>query len=551
MTTNRSPIKSLAADNNGQQQQQQHRGWMISPWCDSRELVTVFNSVYQSSGGDSVGVDSCESTPTATYQLVLDYDLLAFAKNKITIWLTRVRRNPATLDIAVNLMATKEIINAMIEDHRHLGTGGHQNNSNRTDDDDEEEEEETSDESTVYSLYCLSVIRFCTALSQYSHETNMKSVKRLADRYSCPQWIIDCRHNLCHSSSSQPSMDELRNASRIGLDWLREYFWLKVIDDSVVVVAGDEFYDYRNEYYYLIQEFLNKETTTATKQSKNKSTIKKQIIDGIKRHRNELIDAFVSHLICGDIVAAADNNDDDNINGQQLYLCGKKINFDTLRVPKLYLRRFSSLFAIVTENSGCLSLLLNLLVNRFINDNSDAVDQSSSVTTTSPAKQHLAMCWFVTLLKTIGATDKSTKFRRLFQSVTYQRVMSRIDWIRLLYRICKRPTRQTPEIIDLLTPIVSDVIPEEKLSKLKTLAQLFTDQSTTDIDNNNDSVGVVGNKQQFTARSVKDLTMISPVINNSNTNDNNNQEINDLQSDDYIDWWQIYLGSTIQQLSLN
>ena len=90
----------------------------MSPWSDSNELFTVYESIYQNDGSDSPGVP--------------DYQLLTFARNKLTIWLTRMQNN---IEINVNLMATKEIINALIEDFNRKCDPG------------------LNDESTLYSLY--------------------------------------------------------------------------------------------------------------------------------------------------------------------------------------------------------------------------------------------------------------------------------------------------------------------------------------------------------------------------------------------------------------
>jgi hypothetical protein len=87
----------------------------LSPWNDSTELMTVFNCIYNNNNNN--------------IENDLNYEMLLFAKNKLTIWLTRTEDNN---EINVNLMATKAILNALIEDN------------NR---------EKSCDESGVYSLY--------------------------------------------------------------------------------------------------------------------------------------------------------------------------------------------------------------------------------------------------------------------------------------------------------------------------------------------------------------------------------------------------------------
>jgi hypothetical protein len=87
----------------------------LSPWNDSTELMTVFNCIYNNNNNN--------------IENDLNYEMLLFAKNKLAIWLTRTEDNN---EINVNLMATKAILNALIEDN------------NR---------EKSCDESGVYSLY--------------------------------------------------------------------------------------------------------------------------------------------------------------------------------------------------------------------------------------------------------------------------------------------------------------------------------------------------------------------------------------------------------------
>ncbi|CAG2103068.1 unnamed protein product [Medioppia subpectinata] len=383
---------------------------VLSPWSDSNELITVFNSIYQNN--DLNGFD-------------LDYNLLTFAKNKIIIWLTRLRHN---IDITVHLMATKEIVNALIED-----------NSNHRTRDDGVEEEEDRDESAVYSLYCLSVIRFCTSISQYSHENNMKSVRRLAHRYSCPQWVIDFRHNLCHSSGNQPSIDELRNAALIGLNWLRQYFWLKILDNT------NNAYNNCCNFYELINSYISID-------NKNKKKTKNEIISAIKYSRNELITALIQHLISKE-----------NINE-------KKFN-----------------------------------------------------------SEHLAMSWFSTIVRTIGSDNKESKFKRNFKCISYKTLMPRIDWVRLLYSVVKRPNPKTSALIELIAPIVADVIPEEKIEVLKNLSNRFSYETIESIHQNNEPKDA-----KFIPKTVKDL---SPVV-----------QINDPpvpHMSEPNDWSQIAFGSSL------
>lgn len=88
------------------------RSLCLSPWNNLRELQTVYNSIYNNNNENE-----------------FNYEMLLYAKNKLTIWSTRMQNSS---QITAHLMATKAILSALIEDN------------NR---------EDNYDESAVYSLY--------------------------------------------------------------------------------------------------------------------------------------------------------------------------------------------------------------------------------------------------------------------------------------------------------------------------------------------------------------------------------------------------------------
>lgn len=415
----------------------------MSPWIDSTELESVYNCIYETNSDNK-----------------LNYEKLIFAKNKITIWLTRMQNNN---EINVNLIATKAILNALIEDNnRDIGF----------------------DESPVYSLYALSVIRFCTAITQYSNESNIKSVSRLANRYSCPKWIIDCRHSLCHSAHNQPSIEELRNAAVIALNWLKQFFWLKIIANNNDV-----------NYFQLIGEYIN------TNEIKVRKKLKNQIIYLIKFSKNELISSLVNHLT--DTNSCNYNNKLD-------------IDYQTLKIPKSCLRKFANIFSII-NNNNCLSLLLYLLTNKFGSENRSIV--------------HLSLSWFSSVIKAIKSDNKISKFERSFTSISYSSVMPKIEWIRLLYRVSKRPNKYTSTLITLIAPIVNDFVSEEKIQKMIDLSNIFSNHY--EYENNEQIEDIDESEQNSNIKSVEDLI---ESIGGKNQNE--------ISISDKTDWSLISLGST-------
>jgi hypothetical protein len=282
----------------------------------------------------------------------------------------------------------------------------------------------------------------------------MKSVKRLAHKYSCPQWIIDCRHSLCHSSHSQPSIEQLRNASFIALNWFKQYFWLKVINNSSNSSNDCDYFD-------LIDKYIN------SNDIKFRKKVRKQIIHSIESYKNEFISAVIKHLI---------NTNNENIS------------YESLKLGKLYVRKFASIFTIINnqiKSQNSASILLYLLVNSFDSD--------------KRSERHLALSWFTSIIKAIKSDNKVSKFERSFNKVTTNSVMPKIEWIRLLYRIAKHPNEHTSGLILLIAPIVSDYISDKKIEMIVNLSKKYCVINDEIVEGNDN------NGKEYNIKSVKDL----------------------------------------------
>jgi len=286
----------------------------------------------------------------------------------------------------------------------------------------------------------------------------MKSVKRLAHKYSCPQWIIDCRHSLCHSAHNQPSIEQLRSAAMIGLNWLKQFYWEKIIS------TNNNYND--NDFFELIHRYIDKNNIKIRKK------IKKEIIFAIKHSRNEFILALIKHLV--------NQNSDSNDN---------EINYESLKIAKIVLRKFAPIFTIINSFNS-LSILLYLIINEFDSQNRSI--------------RHLALSWFSSIIKAIKSDNKVSKFQRSFASVTYSSVMPRIEWVRLLYRIAKHPNEHTSSLIVLIAPIVSDFISEEKIQIIINLSNLFCTYDGCENDDQPEDV-VDNSDKEDNIKSVEDL----------------------------------------------
>lgn len=293
-------------------------------------------------------------------------------------------------------------------------------------------------------------------------------------KYSCPQWIIDCRHNLCHSSVNQPTLEELKTASMIGLDWLRQYFWLKLVDN----------YDKRSKlirnYSEVIENYLNNKSNNNNNNSKAKTKTKSKndIIRGLREFPNDFLSVLVERLITP-------------ISNET-----KTEGSDNQQIPKVSLRKYSKIFAIVMNHKS-ISIVLFLLVRHF-----DSIDQS---------RRHLAISWFQTIIEAIDSKEKISKFKRIFKSVAFKDIMPRIEWIRLLHSLVRRTNVNTPALIQLIAPIVSDVIPKHKIEMLVNLAKEFSRQSLTDeTDDNVDT--------DYVPKTIEDVVRASHQMNDSSLN---------------------------------
>lgn len=180
---------------------------VVTPWTNHDELLGVYDVIFPAeNGGGEISEDKEE---------------IESARNLLVVWKLR---NPNSPD-AIEFEVTAAILSARIqeEEWRRLpGSGTAFNDLN------------------LASLYSAAVIKFCDALSYYQMTTvqnrrcivrtwsrSNSGLNKIAQRLGVPSWVIDCRHDACHSST--PPLELLRKASRIALEWMRQHFWSKKI----------------------------------------------------------------------------------------------------------------------------------------------------------------------------------------------------------------------------------------------------------------------------------------------------------------------------------
>lgn len=191
-----------------------------TPWRCSAEFNKVYQYLYLSNPSNSSFIQ-----------------YLTLARNKILVWLMRGPNFKYNLELQV----TQHFLNAVITDREYsteqeftilpndssvidsiVTSTSQENNSNQS----------KHGELILPSLYSTAVVKFCEMLKFYTLEYG--AVKRLSskdivcqsersEKLGIPEWIIDARNQASHSSI--PSLDLLRHASFICMDWLNRHFW--------------------------------------------------------------------------------------------------------------------------------------------------------------------------------------------------------------------------------------------------------------------------------------------------------------------------------------
>lgn len=83
--------------------------------------------------------------------------------------------------------------------------------------------------------YSTAIIRFVNHMLDSEHAKGV-SLYRAAKQLGVPEWIIDLRHDTAHNNSL-PTLELLREATSVALEWLRRNYWDKhnnVLRDYVV-----------------------------------------------------------------------------------------------------------------------------------------------------------------------------------------------------------------------------------------------------------------------------------------------------------------------------
>jgi hypothetical protein len=162
----------------------------IVPWYNSQEWLEAYNNIY-------VTVNK-----QAALQLLL-------------IWKARCPSLPSGIE------STLTLIEVLLQD---------ESNGNITNND-----------HLLRLAYSSAIMRFVNHMLD-TETAKGTTLYRAAKNLDVPDWIIDLRHDTAHNNKL-PSIELLREATQISLDWLEKKYWLKYKECIADYVTGNKVYE--------------------------------------------------------------------------------------------------------------------------------------------------------------------------------------------------------------------------------------------------------------------------------------------------------------------
>ncbi|XP_047506651.1 uncharacterized protein LOC125050692 [Pieris napi] len=160
--------------------------YRIVPWFSTKEWLKVYNSLY------------C-TTSDNDYPNALKW---------LLIWKARCPSLPSGIE------STLSLLDVYVQD------------TNAVD---------KTDDQLIRLAYSSAIMRFVNHMFD-SDAAKGKSLYRIAETRGVPDWIVDLRHETAHSNNL-PSLELLREATSICLQWLHDNYWLlhkEILKDYVV-----------------------------------------------------------------------------------------------------------------------------------------------------------------------------------------------------------------------------------------------------------------------------------------------------------------------------
>lgn len=171
---------------------------LVVPWYNKEEWLKVYNNLF--------GID-------------LTADQKAEAIKYLLVWKARYPWLPSGIESTLGIVQVQ---------HLDLDSG----------------EQPLVQQHVLRLAYSSAIMRFVNHMLD-SESAKGSSLYKAAKKLGVPDWIIDLRHNTAHNNSL-PTLQLLREAADIALEWLQKNYWNKhkeVIADYVINTSTDDIED--------------------------------------------------------------------------------------------------------------------------------------------------------------------------------------------------------------------------------------------------------------------------------------------------------------------
>ena len=393
------------------------------PWTSDDDLVQWFDVVYESP--QEQGHDE-------------RLKQLSWARDEILKW--RVRSsNVNTLELeTMSLFLTAEI---------------HSMESKKSETD--------FDTHRVATLYSAGVVRFCEVLRHYvasedgdgmTRCSNTRPLMRkLAESLDIPSWIIDLRHDACHSRT--PPLTLLKQASFIAQNWLRVNFW------TPRICKAEDF------------DFDRMIRTLEGYSNKSPLEVESHVVSLVRSNYHKTLRVVVhllttsipsteTDVIFQDLTLPPTGTD---VIFQDLTLppTGTDVIFQDLTLPPVVRKRFSPLIMLVFK-CNLVHELLHLLINSSHQD--DHVNISSVI-------------WFKELVSSFyGQEEESNKPAFPLQEISSKLKTSpslQVVFLRIVHHLTNNPFKLTPPLIQMFVTLFKGTKYHDMIQKLAIFASLL------------------------------------------------------------------------------
>jgi hypothetical protein len=330
------------------------------------------------------------------------------------------------------------------------------------------------------ALYSTAIIKFVDTLGYYQlNESNGlpcivrirqktdRGIKWTAKALGVPGWIIDCRHDACHSVT--PPLSMLRQAAHIAKAWLDKNFWAHKLA---------ELNNIDTNFHELISNYLSAPDD-------QRPNLRKTLKQAIKSNQPFAMYAIVSAIL------AAHNSDLRSASRSRQEGVASRVSIQ-------FKNKITPLVSLINK-LGHQHVLLNALISEFSGD-------ANCASNDLVRRQHAfdILCEFI---NGINEYPVSTKFGKAVQIPFEVRSSGTFvqNWTKLFYRLMTQSTLPlTAGLITAFSTVTPNAISLDLVEKCTQLAVIYhqADQLT---DESNRKTKSSVNESQVSVKTVTDL----------------------------------------------